>query len=149
MLPFAGLAACSSEESAAPTIAVNTQDAPATRPAPAEAMAEETMEMASADAEQGAPEAEQMAQNDAGESGTSGGLPKLSEDDVQATSLNYKHIASDVDPSQNPRYQEGQLCSNCQVYQGKDGEEWGPCAIFAGKAVAAGGWCTAYAPKMG
>lgn len=105
--------------------------------------------MASAEAEQSAQQApsesEQMAQNDAG--GSSDGLPQLSEDDTQAKSLNYKHIASDVDPSKNPRYKEGQLCSNCQVYQGNDGDDWGPCAIFAGKAVKATGWCTAYAPR--
>lgn len=150
MLPFAGLAACSSEEPAAPTIAARSEDASATRPDPATSSAETTTEMESADVEQStqqaAAEGEQMAQNDAGGSGASGGLPQLSEDDTQAKSLNYKHIASDVDPSKNPRYKEGQLCSNCQVYQGKEGDDWGPCAIFAGKAVKATGWCTAYAP---
>jgi len=145
MLPFAGLVACSSEEPAAPTIAANSDDAPAARPSPATPSAETTTETASADVEQStqqaAADSEQMAQNDA-----SGGLPRLSEDDTQAKSLNYKHIASDVDSSKNPRYKEGQVCSNCQVYQGKDGDDWGPCAIFAGKAVKATGWCTAYAP---
>lgn len=150
MLPFAGLVACSSEEPAAPTIAANAEDAPATRPDPATPSSGTSTEMASAEAEastqEAAAESEQMAQNTAGGSGDSGDLPQLSEDDTQAKSLNYKHIASDVDPSKNPRYKEGQACSNCQVYQGKDGDDWGPCAIFAGKAVKATGWCTAYAP---
>lgn len=152
MLPFAGLVACSSEEPSAPTIAANAEDAPTTRPDPATPSAETGNEAMSDTAEaedsmqQAAAESEQMAQNDAGGSGDSGGLPQLSEDDTQAKSLNYKHIASDVDPGKNPRYKEGQACSNCQVYQGKDGDDWGPCAIFAGKAVKATGWCTAYAP---
>jgi len=148
MLPFAGLVACSSEEPAAPTIAANAEDAPATRPDPAAPSAETSTDTASAEddeaGQQAAADSEQMAQNDASGSGNSEGLPRLSEDNTQAKSLNYKHIASDVDTSKNPRYQEGQACANCQVYQGNDGDDWGPCAIFAGKAVKATGWCTAY-----
>ena len=40
-----------------------------------------------------------------------------------------------------------QFCDNCQLYQG--GDEWGPCSIFPGKAVAAKGWCNAWVPKQG
>lgn len=150
MLPFVGLAACSGEESAAPTIASSEDDARATRPEPSASSPDKATQSASEkveeSAEQAAAEGEQMAQNDAGSSGDSGGLPKLSEDNAQARSLSYKHIASDVDQSKQPRYEEGQKCSNCQLYQGKEGDEWAPCAIFAGKAVKGTGWCSAYAP---
>ncbi|MEQ8516345.1 MAG: hypothetical protein RIC38_12130, partial [Chromatocurvus sp.] len=103
MLPFAGLAACSSEEPAAPTIAASAKDTAAKRPDPA-APDESTMAKAEASAEKAASEAQQMAQSGAEGMGDSGSLPKLSEDDVQATSLGYKHIASDVDTSKQPRY---------------------------------------------
>jgi hypothetical protein len=140
MLPFAGLAACSSEEQAAPGVAARVKDAYATRPDPATADSGKTAAPeAAGEASSGS---EQMAQNDAG----SGGLPRLSEDSAQANSFGYKHVASDVDQSKQPRYKDGQKCSNCQLYQAKASDAWGPCPIFAGKAVKATGWCTAYVP---
>ena len=151
MLPFAGLVACSSDDSSAPTVAASAEDAASTRPDPATPSAEKTAENASAqarasaekaatDGEQMATDGEQMASND---SGGNGDMPRLSEDNPQAKSLQYKHIASDVDHS---RYKEGQQCSNCQLWQGSDSDEWAGCGIFAGKVVKATGWCTAYAP---
>lgn len=144
MLPFVGLAACSSEEPAAPTIASSADNAAASRPDPAQpSSGESAMAKAEESAQQSAADTEQMAQNDAGTGGgTDGGLPHLSEDNPQASALEYKHIASDVD---NSRYKEGQQCSNCQLWQGSDSDEWAGCGIFAGKAVKNTGWCTAYA----
>lgn len=146
VLPFAGLVACSSDESEPPTIADNAEDAPATRPDPETSASSESGADAASDS--GASGDKQMAQNDAGDSSSGGDssgsdLPHLSEDNAQAKSLNYKHIASDVD---HDRYKEGQQCSNCQLWQGSDDEEWAGCGIFAGKAVKDTGWCTAYAP---
>ncbi len=142
MLPFVGLAACSSEEPAAPNMAASKDDAAASRPDPSEPSSDDSaMTEARESAEQAAADGEQMAQNDAGGNG-GGDLPELSEDNAQAKSLEYKHIASDVDHS---RYKEGQQCSNCQLWQGSDSDEWAGCGIFAGKAVKATGWCTAYA----
>ena len=69
-------------------------------------------------------------------------LPKLSEDDPTAKALGYVHDATTVDAS--VRAAEN-FCSNCQLYQ-SDGE-WGPCAIFPGKAVAAKGWCKSWIPR--
>jgi len=147
MLPFAGLAACSSDESSAPTVAASAEDAASTRPDPATPSAETTADnadnasaQAEASAEKASADGEQMASND---SGGNGDMPRLSEDNPQAQSLQYKHIASDVDHS---RYEEGQVCSNCQLWQGSDSDEWAGCGIFAGKVVKATGWCTAYAP---
>ncbi|HUH40436.1 MAG TPA: high-potential iron-sulfur protein, partial [Castellaniella sp.] len=37
--------------------------------------------------------------------------------------------------------------ANCQLFQGKAGEDWGPCPIFGGKQVSAKGWCSAYTKK--
>ena len=33
------------------------------------------------------------------------------------------------------------------LIQGNDGDAWRPCQIFPGKAVAAAGWCSVWAPK--
>lgn len=74
-------------------------------------------------------------------------MPHLSEDDMMAKNLKYTHDASTVDPASRPNPAEVQNCANCALVQGNDGDEWRPCAIFPGKAVAAAGWCSAWAPK--
>ena len=73
-------------------------------------------------------------------------LPKVSLDDPQAKALAYVHDASAVDAAAQPRFKPGQACKNCALYTGGD-KPWGGCGIFAGRAVNAEGWCTAYAPK--
>lgn len=42
----------------------------------------------------------------------------------------------------------GSSCANCALYQGAYGSTQGPCQLFAGRLVKAGGWCTAWAPQM-
>ena len=69
-------------------------------------------------------------------------LPKVSEDDPMATSLDYRHEASEV---QHASFKAGQACSNCALYKpDQAGEGWGGCAIFRGKAVKGSGWCSSY-----
>lgn len=72
-------------------------------------------------------------------------LTPLAEDDPQAVNLGYVDDASTVDAGQYPRYQAGQLCSNCALYLGGDAAQGG-CPLFPGKSVKAAGWCSAYAP---
>lgn len=68
--------------------------------------------------------------------------PLLDPKDPQAAALNYTSAS----------HKTNQQCSNCQLYTGTDGEEFGPCAIFSyrvapsGKQllVEAGGWCRAW-----
>ncbi|HYA20911.1 MAG TPA: high-potential iron-sulfur protein [Burkholderiales bacterium] len=81
----------------------------------------------------------------AGVSGAQGA--QVNESDPTAQSLGYKHDASKVDKAKFPKYAAGQSCSNCQLYQGKPGDAWGPCPIFGGKNVNAKGWCSAYVKK--
>jgi len=69
---------------------------------------------------------------------------RVEEDDELAQQLGYKHDASEVDPNEWPDYAEGHICANCQLYQGEEGAEWGPCEIFGGKLVAATGWCASW-----
>lgn len=56
---------------------------------------------------------------------------------AQAKALQY--VAESTNADQN--------CSNCTLYQGAEGDEHGPCALFPGSAVASGGWCSAWVPK--
>jgi hypothetical protein len=77
-------------------------------------------------------------------------LPHVEESDPQAQGLGYVHDASQVDKTRYTKYAEGQLCANCQLYmQPKEGQEWGPCAIFPGKAVNVNGWCSAWVARAG
>jgi hypothetical protein len=84
----------------------------------------------------------------AGIDGTAEAQPaKLDEKDPQAVALGYKHDTSKVDTAKFPKHQMSEKCSNCQLFQGKAGDAWGPCPIFGGKQVSANGWCNSYVKK--
>lgn len=70
----------------------------------------------------------------------------LGETEPAAAGLGYKAAATAVDKAKFPKYAEGQLCSNCQLYAAK-GPDNGTCAIFPGKLVAGPGWCNAWVKK--
>jgi hypothetical protein len=72
---------------------------------------------------------------------------RVDEKDAQASSLGYKHDATKVDKVKFAKYQAGQTCANCTLYQGKPADAWGGCAIFPGKQVAGKGWCSAWVKK--
>lgn len=74
--------------------------------------------------------------------------PMLSESDAQASALGYVENAKDVDTAKFPKYKEGQLCNNCQLYSAKD-DKAGACSIFPGKLVAGEGWCNLWVKKAG
>ena len=71
----------------------------------------------------------------------------LSETDPQAANLGYKADGSKVDKAKFPKYAAGRACSNCALYQGAPNSNAGACPLFAGKQVAAKGWCNAWAQK--
>jgi len=68
-----------------------------------------------------------------------GETPKLDLEDPTAKALEYVHDSPDP----------AKLCDGCQLYTGASGSEWGPCAIFPGKLVSAGGWCKSWFAKAG
>ncbi len=68
------------------------------------------------------------------------GSEKLSEGDSLAVSLGYKRNA---EQAVHDQYAAGRTCNGCAFYQGEDGAE-GPCLIFGGKLVSAGGWCASW-----
>ena len=73
---------------------------------------------------------------------------KVDPNEPQAKSLGYVEDASKVDPKANPNYKPGQLCSNClQAPNAKAGAAEVPCNIFAGRNVAANGWCKVYVKR--
>ncbi len=69
----------------------------------------------------------------------------LAEDSAQAIAVGYKADASKVSKEKYPKYSADQLCSNCSLFQGDSNDTNGPCPLFAGKQVAAKGWCSAWA----
>ena len=83
----------------------------------------------------------------AGRQAQAGDLPQLSADDPMAAAMKYTDDASSVDPATRNNPAADQTCANCALVQGNDGDAWRPCQIFPGKAVAAAGWCSVWAPK--
>ena len=71
----------------------------------------------------------------------------VDEKNAQATALGYVADAKNVDVKKFPKYAQGQVCSNCVLYQGKATDKAGGCLLFSGKQVAGPGWCSTYAKK--
>ena len=66
----------------------------------------------------------------------------------QAKALGYVLDASKVDAKANPNFKPGHMCINClQAPTAKPGMAEVPCNIFAGRPVAAKGWCKVYVKK--
>lgn len=74
---------------------------------------------------------------------------KVDEADPQAKALGYRNDTTKVDAKQFPRHDNAQKCATCQLFQGKAGDAAGGCPIFAGKEVAANGWCNSWVKKAG
>ncbi len=73
---------------------------------------------------------------------------RVSPTEPQAKALGYVEDASKVDPKANPNFKPGQNCANClQAPAAKPGMTEVPCNIFAGRPVAAKGWCKVYVKR--
>ena len=72
--------------------------------------------------------------------------PLVDEKDAQAIGLGYVAVAANADKAKFPTYADGQLCSNCSLYQGGSAAQGG-CPLFAGKQVLGKAWCSAYNKK--
>ena len=73
--------------------------------------------------------------------------PLLDEKDPQAVALGYVAAAAKADKAKFPKYADGQMCSNCSLYQGAAAAQGG-CPLFPGKQVLAMAWCSAYNKKV-
>lgn len=70
-------------------------------------------------------------------------LALLREDDPQAIEFGYVSDTVKADEKKFPSHKAEQKCVKCQIYEdGPNGR--GGCPIFAGKLVAAIGWCSAF-----
>lgn len=74
-------------------------------------------------------------------------LPMVEKGDAQAVALSYVDDATQADTAKFKNYASGSACVNCVLYQGKAGDIAGGCPLFAGKNVAAKGWCTSWVKK--
>ena len=72
--------------------------------------------------------------------------PLVDEKDAQAIGLGYVAVAAKADKAKFPKYADGQLCSNCSLYQGGSAAQGG-CPLFPGKQVLGNAWCSAYNKK--
>ena len=73
---------------------------------------------------------------------------KVDPNEPQAKALGYVVDATKVDAKANPNFKPGQMCANClQAPTAKPGMAEVPCNIFAGRPVAAKGWCKVYVKK--
>ncbi len=73
--------------------------------------------------------------------------PRVDEKDETAVALGYLHDTKKVDKQQFPKHNPAQNCANCSFFQGAANDEWGGCAMFGRKQIAAAGWCNAWAKK--
>ena len=74
-------------------------------------------------------------------------MPHLTTDDPTANALGYVEDTNSVDAARFPNHTAEQKCANCQLMTADGTEEWLPCSLFPGKAVAADGWCSAWVQK--
>jgi High potential iron-sulfur protein len=75
-------------------------------------------------------------------------IAKVDVHDPQAVALGYVENASQVDAKKYPQYVAGSNCDNCLQLQGKPGNNYRPCTLFAGKLVAVSGWCSGWTAEM-
>jgi hypothetical protein len=73
--------------------------------------------------------------------------PKLSEKDPQALALGYVTDNTKADKAKYPKRTPDQHCGVCALFQGKPGEAYAACPIFAGRLVSANGWCSSWVKK--
>ncbi len=66
-----------------------------------------------------------------------GHMPMVDPNGPTAKALQYVEVSPD----------DSKLCSGCQLYSGEEGKDVGPCSIFPGKEVTAGGWCLSWVAK--
>jgi hypothetical protein len=70
--------------------------------------------------------------------------PMVEATDPTAVALGYVAVAASADKAKYTNFVDGSNCANCSLYQGAAGSEAGPCPLFAGKQVAAAGWCSSW-----
>lgn len=83
----------------------------------------------------------------AARAGAQGTMPKVDEKDPQAVALGYVSDTTKANLTKYPKHTKDQHCGACQLFQGKPGEAYAMCPIFAGRLVSANGWCSSFIKK--
>lgn len=68
---------------------------------------------------------------------TAADMPMVDAASAQAVALSY--VAESAT--------DGQMCSNCALFQAEAGAEDGACPLFQGSSVGAASWCSAWVVK--
>jgi hypothetical protein len=71
---------------------------------------------------------------------------KLVETERSAILMGYKEDATKVDRKKYPKYQLGQTCAGCFLYNGKKGEADALCTAMYRRVVPTG-WCIVNRPR--
>jgi hypothetical protein len=72
-------------------------------------------------------------------------LTPLDPKEQAAAALGYVTDTATVDNKTNPNHTADQKCLNCVQFRGTAADSAAGCSIFAGKSVAATGWCKLWA----
>jgi hypothetical protein len=69
---------------------------------------------------------------------------RLDPNDSYAKSMGFVPEASVIDPKANRnwrKYKTGQACSKCQLWDGKEKDEYAACSFFGDQHTPRTGWC--------
>jgi High potential iron-sulfur protein len=72
---------------------------------------------------------------------------KILETDAYPKSMGFKVDTNNVDGAKFPKHTAEQHCKKCQLFSGKEGEEYGPCSFYGGRLVPVNGWCRNFKVK--
>lgn len=70
-------------------------------------------------------------------------MSKLGEGEATAVEHGYKLDPKAVDRKKFAKYEPGQICGTCQLFDDQ-GKGWGGCALFPDKLVSVNAWCDAW-----
>lgn len=74
--------------------------------------------------------------------------PEMVKDsDAAAMAVGYVLDTAKADKRKYPTHAAGQRCGTCVLFERAATESAGPCPLFPGKHVSAGGWCSSWAKK--
>jgi len=71
---------------------------------------------------------------------------KVSETDAYPKSMGFRFDTTTVDKAKFPRHDVSQSCTECQLFSGATGDEWGTCSFFK-RLVPPKGWCRNFKVK--
>jgi hypothetical protein len=73
--------------------------------------------------------------------------PDLDPNDAYAKAMGFVTDTANADSAKFPKHSTDQQCAKCQLFQGAEGAEKGPCSFFGGRQVPSTGWCRNFKPK--